>query len=73
MGNNLVHINADNYKESNRINLILAREEVFLNLYYVENKINNTKNNTERNHEILKNFDKKAQIEFINNHTLSKK
>ena len=39
MGNNLVHINADKYYESNLTNLILAREEVFLNLYYEENKI----------------------------------
>ena len=66
MGNNLVHINAENYLESNRANIILAREEVFLNLYYKENNIKNEKNNSQKNHEILKNFDKKAQIEFIN-------
>lgn len=72
MGNNLVHINAENYLESNRANIILAREEVFLNLYYKENNIKNEKNNSQKNHEILKNFDKKAQIEFINRHKKSK-
>ena len=44
MGNNLVHINGENYLASNRINLILIREEVFLNLYYEENKIKNVFN-----------------------------
>ena len=73
MGNNLVHINGENYLESNRINLILIREEVFLNHYYEENKIIFEGNNSKKNHEILKNFDKKAQIEYINNHPLSKK
>ena len=73
MGNNLVHINGENYLESNRINLILIREEVFLNLYYEENKIKNEENNSQKNHQILKNFDKNAQIEYINNHPLSKK
>ena len=73
MGNNLVHINGENYLESNRINLILIREEVFLNLYYEENKIKNEESNSQRNHQILKNFDKNAQIEYINNHPLSKK
>ena len=72
MGNNLVHINAENYLESNRANIILAREEVFLNLYYKENNIKNEKNNSQKNHEILKNFNKKAQIEFINSHKKSK-
>ena len=72
MGNNLVHINAENYLESNRANIILAREEVFLNLYYKENNIKNEKNNSQKNHEILKNFDKKAQIVFINSHKKSK-
>ena len=72
MGNNLVHINAENYLESNRANIILAREEVFLNLYYKENNIKNEKNNSQKNHEILKNFDKIAQIEFINSHKKSK-
>ena len=72
MGNNLVHINAENYLESNRANIILARAEVFLNLYYKENNIKNEKNNSQKNHEILKNFDKKAQIEFINSHKKSK-
>ena len=72
MGDNLVHINAENYLESNRANIILAREEVFLNLYYKENNIKNEKNNSQKNHEILKNFDKKAQIEFINRHKKSK-
>ena len=72
MGNNLVHINAENYLESNRANIILAREEVFLNLYYKENNIKNEKNNSQKNHEILKNFDKKAQIGFINSHKKSK-
>lgn len=72
MGNNLVHINAENYLESNRANIILAREEVFLNLYYKENNIKNEKNNSQKNHEILKNFNKKAQIEFINRHKKSK-
>ena len=43
MGNNLVHINGENYLKSNRINLILAREEVFLNLYYEENNIKQEK------------------------------
>ena len=73
MGNNLVHINGENYLESNRANLILAREEVFLNFYYGENKIKNEKENSKKNHEILKNFDKNAQIEYINNHKKSKK
>ena len=73
MGNNLVHINGENYIESNRINLILIREEVFLNLYYEENKIKNEESNSQKNHQILKNFDKNAQIEYINNHPLSKK
>ena len=73
MGNNLVHINGENYLESNHANLILAREEVFLNLYYEENKIKNEKENSKKNHEILKNFDKNAQIEYINNHKKSKK
>ena len=73
MGNNLVHLNAENYLEANRANLILAREEVFLNLYYEENNITNEKVNSIKNHEILKNFDKKAQIEFINTHKKSKK
>ena len=73
MGNNLVHINAENYLESNRANLIIAREEVFLNLYYEENKIKNEKDNSKKNNEILKNFDKNAQIEYINNHKKSKK
>ena len=73
MGNNLVHINGENYLESNRINLILIREEVFLNLYYEENKIKNEESNSQKNHQILKNFDKNAQIEYINNHPLSKK
>ena len=73
MGNNLVHINGENYLQSNRINLILIREEVFLNLYYEENKIKNEESNSQKNHQILKNFDKNAQIEYINNHPLSKK
>ena len=73
MGNNLVHINSEEYLESNRANLILAREEVFLNLYYEENNIKNEKDNSKKNHEILKNFDKNAQIEFINSHKKSKK
>ena len=73
MGNNLVHINADNYLESNRANIILAREEVFLNIYYEENNIKQEKNNSNRNHEILKNFDKNAQIKYINTHKKSKK
>ena len=73
MGNNLVHINGENYLESNRINLILIREEVFLNLYYEKNKIKNEESNSQKNHQILKNFDKNAQIEYINNHPLSKK
>ena len=73
MGNNLVHINGENYLASNRINLILIREEVFLNLYYEENKIKNEESNSQKNHQILKNFDKNAQIEYINNHPLSKK
>ena len=73
MGNNLVHINGEKYLESNRINLILIREEVFLNLYYEENKIKKEEINSQKNHQILKNFDKIAQIEYINNHQLSKK
>ena len=73
MGNNLVHINGENYLESNRKNMIIAREEVFLNLYYEEKNIKPEKNNSKKNHEILKNFDKKSQISFINNHKLSKK
>ena len=73
MGNNLVHINGENYLKSNRINLILAREEVFLNLYYEENNIKQEKKNSKKNLEILKKFDKNAQISFINNHSLSKK
>ena len=73
MGNNLVHINGENYLESNRINLILIREEVFLNLYYEENKIKKEESNSQKNHQILKNFDRNAQIEYINNHPLSKK
>ena len=81
MGNNLVHINADKYYESNLTNLILAREEVFLNLYYEENKIQPEKkdikgnkkinDNSKLNHEILKNFNKDAQIVYINNHKLT--
>jgi len=81
MGNNLVHINADKYYESNLTNLILAREEVFLNLYYEENKIKPEKkdikgnkkinDNSKFNHEILKNFNKDAQILYINNHKLT--
>ena len=73
MGNNLVHLNGENYLESNRANIIIAREEVFLNLYYEENNIKTEKNNSNKNHEILKNFDKTAQISYINNHKLSKK
>ena len=73
MGNNLVHINGENYLESNRANLILAREEVFLNIYYEENNIITEKNNTNKNHEILKNCDKREQIEYINAHKKSKK
>ena len=73
MGNNLVHINGENYLQSNRINLILAREEFFLNLYYEENNIKQEKKNSKKNLEILKKFDKNAQISFINNHNLSKK
>ena len=73
MGNNLVHINGEDYLESNRINLILIREETFLYLYYEENKIINKGSNSQKNHQILKNYDKNAQIEYINNHTLPKK
>lgn len=73
MGNNLVHINAEKYLESNITNLILAREEVFLNLYYEENKIQEDQTNSELNHKILKNFTKEAQIAYINNHKLSGK
>ena len=82
MGNNLVHINAENYYESNLTNLILAREEVFLNLYYEENKIptadkndikKKTKDNAQKNHEILKKYNKDAQISYINNHKLTGK
>ena len=84
MGNNLVHINAENYFQSNLANLILAREEVFLNLYYEENNIktegndkntgknkNKSEDNSKINHEILKNFNKDEQITYINNHKLS--
>ena len=80
MGNNLVHINAEKYYRTNLTNLILAREEVFLNIYYKENKINTEKkdekskkseNNSKKNHEILKNYTKEAQIEYINSHKLS--
>ena len=73
MGNNLVHINAEKYLESNLTNLILAREEVFLNLYYEENKIQEPQENTELNHKILNNFTKEAQIAYINNHKISGK
>lgn len=78
MGNNLVHINADKYYNSNLTNLNLAREEVFLNLYYEENKIEakkegNNNNNSKINHEILKKYKKDEQILFINNHKLSGK
>ena len=87
MGNNLVHINAEKYYQSNLTNLILAREEVFLNIFYRENKILNDKNNanekddknkkhqdnSKKNHEILKNFNKEAQIQYINNHKISGK
>ena len=84
MGNNLVHINAEKYYASNLTNLILAREEVFLNLYYEENKIpteekndkkgnKKAKNNSQKNHEILKNFNKEAQISYINSHKLTGK
>ena len=84
MGNNLVHINAEKYYQSNLTNLILAREEVFLNIYYRENKILSGKNNekekgdkkphdnSKKNHEILKNFNKDAQIQYINNHKISR-
>ena len=79
MGNNLVHINAEKYLESNQTNLILAREEVFLNLYYEENKIQvdhsnkDSNNNSKLNHEILKNYNKEAQMSYINNHKISGK
>ena len=84
MGNNLVHINAEKYYGSNLTNLILAREEVFLNLYYEENKIQTEekndkkgnkkiKDNAQKNHEILKNFNKEAQISYINSHKLTGK
>ena len=79
MGNNLVHINAEKYYTQNLTNLILAREEVFLNLYYEENKIqkdekkNFHENNSQFNHEILKKFTKEEQISYINSHKLSGK
>ena len=78
MGNNLVHINAENYLQDNLVNLSLIREEVFLNLYYEEKKIqteNDKKpnDNSKKNHEILKNFNIEQQIEYINNHKLSAK
>ena len=85
MGNNLVHINAEKYYEANISNLVLAREEVFLNIYYKENKIQaekesdkkrdnqQKKDNSKKNHEILKNFTKEAQIQYINNHKISGK
>ena len=84
MGNNLIHINAEKYYDSNLINLIIAREEVFLNLYYEENKIKtdeikdkklfpNSEDNSKLNHEIIKKYDKEAQIEYINSHKLSGK
>ena len=85
MGNNLVHINAEKYYEANISNLVLAREEVFLNIYYKENKIQaekesdkkrdnqQKKDNSKKNHEILKNFNKEAQISYINSHKISRK
>lgn len=76
MGNNLIHINADKYYQSNLTNLILAREEVFLNLYYEENKIDldekeKLKDNSKINHEILKKYNKEQQMIYINNHKLN--
>ena len=79
MGNNLIHINSEKYYQSNLTNLILAREEVFLNIYYKENKIPTDKkegdkksgDNSKKNHEILKNFTKEAQISYINSHKFS--
>ena len=78
MGNNLIHINADKYYQSNLTNLILAREEVFLNLYYEENKIEfdekeKLKDNSKKNHEILKKYNKDKQMLYINNHKLNGK
>ena len=83
MGNNLIHINADKYYQSNLTNLKLAREEVFLTIYYRENKIQTEnekkddnkkeKDNSKKNHEILKNFNKEAQISYINNHKFTNK
>ena len=78
MGNNLIHINADKYYQSNLTNLILAREEVFLNLYYEENKIDldekeKLKDNSKINHEILKKYNKEQQMIYINNHKLNGK
>ena len=78
MGNNLVHINAENYLQSNLANLNLIREEVFLNLYYEEKKIQTesdkkSKDNSTKNHEILKNFNTEQQIAYINNHKFSGK
>lgn len=74
MGNNLVHINAEKYLQSNISNLIICREEVFLNLYYEEKKIQKKPgDNSKTNHEILNKFNKDQQISYINNHKLSKK
>ena len=78
MGNNLIHINADKYYQSNLTNLILAREEVFLNLYYEENKIEfdakeQLKDNSKINHEILKKYNKEQQMIYIYNHKLNGK
>ena len=78
MGNNLIHINADKYYQSNLTNLILTREEVFLNLYYEENKIKldekeKLKDNSKINHEILKKYNKEQQMIYINNHKLNGK
>mgnify|MGYP006873159847 FL=1 len=76
MGNNLIHINAGKYYRSNLTNLILAREEVFLNLYYEENKIEEKeklKDNSKKNHEILKKYNKNEQMLYINSHKLNGK
>ena len=55
----------------------MAREEVFLNLYYEfeENKIEfdekqKIKDNSKINHKILKKYNKNAQMLYIYNHKL---
>lgn len=67
MGNNLIHLRAQQYYQENLNNLELARKETFLKIYSREMNIEKPDYN-----QILKMYTPQQQIDYINNHKMTK-